>query len=491
MSTRQLAPLVEPAMLRELLLVDGAWIAADDGATDPVVDPATGATIAEVARGDAAIARRAIAAAQAALGPWAATPAPQRSRILRRWHDLIVEHVDDLAVLLTAEQGKPLAEARGEILYGATFIEWYAEEAKRAYGEIIPSPAPGRQLLTTRRPIGVCAAITPWNFPMAMIARKVAPALAAGCPMIVKPAPATPLSALALGYLAERAGVPAGVLQVVCGPAEEIGGAFMDSPLVRKITFTGSTETGKLLMAQAAQTVKRVSLELGGNAPFIVFDDADVDAAVEGAIASKFRNAGQTCVCANRILVQDGIHDAFVERFVGRTAELKVGAGHEAGVDQGPLIDERAVDKVQAHIADALALGAEVACGGDRHARGGTFFQPTVLTGATPQMRLASEETFGPVAPIFRFGDEEEALALANATESGLAAYIYTRDLGRAWRMGERLEFGVVGLNTGLISYEGAPFGGIKQSGQGREGSRHGLDDFLEITYLCMDGLAA
>jgi succinate-semialdehyde dehydrogenase/glutarate-semialdehyde dehydrogenase len=491
MSTRQLAPLVEPAMLRELLLVDGAWIAADDGATDPVVDPATGATIAQVARADAAIARRAIAAAQAALGPWAATPAPQRSRILRRWHDLIVEHVDDLAVLLTAEQGKPLAEARGEILYGATFIEWYAEEGKRAYGEIIPSPAPGRQLLTTRRPIGVCAAITPWNFPMAMIARKVAPALAAGCPMIVKPAPATPLSALALGYLAERAGVPAGVLQVVCGPAEEIGGAFMDSPLVRKITFTGSTETGKLLMAQAAQTVKRVSLELGGNAPFIVFDDADVDAAVEGAIASKFRNAGQTCVCANRILVQDGIHDAFVERFVRRTAELQVGAGHETGVDQGPLIDERAVDKVQAHIADAVALGAEVACGGGRHARGGTFFQPTVLTGATPQMRIASEETFGPVAPIFRFGDEDEALALANATESGLAAYLYTRDLGRAWRMGERLEFGVVGLNTGLISYEGAPFGGIKQSGQGREGSRHGLDDFLEITYLCVDGLAA
>ena len=491
MSTRPLLALVEPALLRERLPVGGAWITADDGATDPVRDPATGEVIADVARADAAITRRAIAAAQVALAPWAATPAPQRSRILRAWHDLIVAHVDDLAVLLTAEQGKPLAEARGEILYGATFIEWYAEEAKRAYGEIIPAPVPGRQLLTTRRPIGVCAAITPWNFPMAMIARKVAPALAAGCPMIVKPAPATPLSALAMAYLAEQAGVPAGVLQVVCGPAEEIGGALMDSTDVRKITFTGSTATGKLLMAQAAQTVKRVSLELGGNAPFIVFDDADLGAAVDGAVASKFRNAGQTCVCANRILVQDGVHDAFVQRLVERTAALKVGPGTEDGVEQGPLIDARAVEKVQAHIADAVQQGAQVACGGEVHERGGTFFQPTVLTGATSQMRLASEETFGPVAPVFRFADEAEALALANATESGLAAYIYTRDLGRAWRMGERLEFGVVGLNTGLISYEGAPFGGIKQSGQGREGSRHGLDDFLEITYLCVDGLGA
>jgi succinate-semialdehyde dehydrogenase/glutarate-semialdehyde dehydrogenase len=408
---------------------------------------------------------------------------------LRAWHDLIVENVDDLAVLLTAEQGKPLTEARGEILYGATFIEWYAEEAKRAYGEVIPSPADGRRLLTLRKPVGVCAAITPWNFPMAMIARKAAPALAAGCTMVIKPAPATPLSALALGELALRAGIPAGVLNVVCGPEDEVGGELVDNQTVRKITFTGSTAVGRHLMARAAQTVKRVSLELGGNAPVIVFDDADIDAAIKGTMDSKFRNAGQTCVCANRILVQEGVHDAFVERLVEATAALRVGDGFDDGVEQGPLINVGAVEKVQTHIQDAVDNGATVACGGGKHELGGTFFEPTVLTGATADMRIAHEETFGPVAPVFRFDTEDDALALANATEFGLAAYVFTRDLGRAWRASERLEFGVVGINTGLISYEGAPFGGVKQSGLGREGSRHGLDDYLEITYVCIDGL--
>jgi len=402
-----------------------------------------------------------------------------------------VEHADDLAAILTAEQGKPLAEARGEILYGAAFIEWFAEEAKRAYGEVIPSPAAGRRLLTLRKPAGVCAAITPWNFPMAMIARKAAPALAAGCTFVVKPAPATPLSALAMAALAERAGLPAGVLNVVCGPAEEVGAELVESPVVRKLTFTGSTPVGRLLMAKAAQTVKRVSLELGGNAPFIVFDDADLDAAVEGAIASKFRNAGQTCVCANRLLVQDGIHYAFVERFTAAAEALRVGDGFAPGTEQGPLIDDRAVAKVRGHIEDAVARGARVACGGGPHELGGTFFAPTVLVGATAGMRVATEETFGPVAPVIRFATEAEVVRLANATESGLTAYLFSRDLGTVWRMGEALEFGVVGVNTGVISYEGAPFGGVKQSGLGREGSRHGLDDYLEITYLCLDGVGA
>jgi succinate-semialdehyde dehydrogenase / glutarate-semialdehyde dehydrogenase len=478
-------------LLRHDLLIGGEWVAGAGGERDDVTDPATGETIARVARATREDARRAIVAADGALGAWAATPATGRAAVLRAWHDLIVEHVDDLATLLTAEQGKPLAEARGEILYGATFIEWYAEEAKRAYGEVIPSPADGRRLLTLRAPVGVCAAITPWNFPMAMIARKAAPALAAGCTMVVKPAPATPLSALAMGALAERAGLPDGVLNVVCGPAEEVGGELAQSPLVRKITFTGSTPVGRLLMAQAAQTVKRVSLELGGNAPFIVFDDADLDAAVAGAMASKFRNAGQTCVCANRILVQDGIHDAYVERFARETQALRVGDGFDEGVEQGPLIDDRALAKVREHVADAVAHGAEVVVGGREHALGGTFYEPTVLTGATADMRIAAEETFGPVAPVFRFATEAQAIALANATESGLAAYFYTRDLGRAWRLAEALEFGVVGVNTGIISYEGAPFGGVKQSGLGREGSRHGLDDYLEVKYVCVDGLGA
>ncbi len=491
MSTALRPELADRSLLREQLFIDGAWVDGAGGERDDVTDPATGELIAQVARGTRTDARRAIEAADAALAAWSKTPAKTRSNLLRAWHDLIVEHADDLAILLTAEQGKPLAEARGEILYGATFIEWYAEEAKRAYGEIIPSPADGRRLLTLRKPIGVCAAITPWNFPMAMITRKAAPALAAGCTMVVKPAPTTPLSALAMAELAQRAGIPAGVLSIVCGPAEEVGHELATSPLVRKITFTGSTGVGKLLMAQAADTVKRVSLELGGNAPFIVFDDADVDAAVQGAIASKFRNAGQTCVCANRVLVQDGVHDEFVEKFADATAALRVGNGFEEGVEQGPLIDAGALTKVREHIADAVERGAEVVVGGAEHELGGTFFQPTVLRGATTEMRIAVEETFGPVAPVFRFSTEEEAIELANATESGLAAYFYARDLGRVWRVGEALEFGIVGVNTGIISYEGAPFGGVKQSGLGREGSRHGLDDYLEISYLCIDGLGA
>lgn len=489
MSTTTRISLADPTLLRDRILIDGRWTDGSNGDHAPVHDPTTGETLATVAQATRSDARSAIESAAAALVAWGSRPAKERSQVLRAWHDLIVQNVDDLAVLLTAEQGKPLAEARGEILYGATFIEWYAEEAKRAYGEVIPSPADGRRLLTLRKPVGVCAAITPWNFPMAMIARKAAPALAAGCTMVVKPAPATPLSALAMGELALRAGIPAGVLNIVCGPEDEVGAELVDSPVVRKITFTGSTPVGRYLMARAAETVKAVSLELGGNAPVIVFDDADLDVAVKGAIDSKFRNSGQTCVCANRILVQAGVHDEFVDRLVAATTALRVGDGFEDGVEQGPLINDAAVQKVQAHIADALEHGAAVAVGGKPHELGGTFFEPTVLTGASSEMRIAHEETFGPVAPVFRFDTEEEAIALANATESGLAAYVFTRDVGRVWRAGERLEFGVVGINTGLISYEGAPFGGVKQSGLGREGSRHGLDDYLEITYVCIDQL--
>ncbi|MEI2702261.1 MAG: NAD-dependent succinate-semialdehyde dehydrogenase [Baekduia sp.] len=481
--------LTDRSLLRNELLVGGRWQPAHGGDTAVVTDPATGAAIVEVADGRRVDAVAAIEAAHAAGAGWAATPAPERAAILRRWHELILDNVDDLAAILTAEQGKPLSEARGEIVYGAGFIEWFAEEAKRAYGEIIPANVRGRRLMTVRKPVGVCAAITPWNFPMAMIARKAAPALAAGCTMVIKPAPATPLSALALADLAQRAGVPDGVLSVVRGPAEEVGHELATSPLVRKITFTGSTAVGRLLMSQASATVKRVSLELGGNAPFVVFDDSDLDAAADGAIASKFRNAGQTCVCANRILVQSGVHDTFVERFAARASALVVAPGTEPGAQQGPLIDAAALEKVTQHVADAVGAGASVVTGGSPHALGGTFFEPTVLTGATQEMRIATEETFGPVAPVIRFDDEDEAVAIANATESGLAAYVFTRDLGRAWRMAERLEFGVVGLNTGLISYEGAPFGGVKQSGLGREGSRHGLDDYLEITYVCVDGI--
>src|SRR4051794_7597312 len=476
-------------LLRDDLLVDGEWVAASDGARFDVTDPATGELVASVASATRDDARKAIAAAAAALPAWAALTARERSGLMRRWFDLIVEAADDLAAILTAEQGKPVGEARGEILYGAAFIEWFAEEAKRVYGETIPTNVAGRRLLVLKQPIGVCAAITPWNFPMAMIPRKAGPALAAGCTMVLKPASATPLSALALAELADRAGIPAGVFSVVPGSASVVGDELATNPTVRKLTFTGSTEVGKELMAKCAGTVKKLSLELGGNAPLIVFDDADIDTAVEGAIASKFRNTGQTCVCANRILVQDGIHDAFVRRFSEAVAAMRVGNGFDDGVELGPLIDDAAVAKVEEHVGDALEHGATVATGGGRHALGGTFFEATVLAGATSDMRVAREETFGPLAPVFRFETEDEAIALANATEYGLAAYFFARDNGRIWRVGEALEFGIVGVNTGIFSYEGAPFGGVKESGVGREGSHHGIDEFLEIKYLAIGGI--
>ncbi|HET8811673.1 MAG TPA: NAD-dependent succinate-semialdehyde dehydrogenase [Gaiella sp.] len=479
----------DPELFRDDLFVDGAWVASSDAARLEVVDPADGLPLGSVASATRDDVRRAIDAAASALPAWSALSAKERSAILRRWFDLMVESADDLAVILTAEQGKPLAEAKGEILYGAAFVDWYAEEAKRIYGETIPANTTSRRMLVLKQPIGVCAAITPWNFPMAMITRKAGPALAAGCTMVLKPASATPFSALALAELARRAGVPPGVFAVVPGASSVVGDELARNATVRKLTFTGSTEVGRELMAKCAGTIKKVSLELGGNAPLLVFDDADLDAAVDGAIASKFRNTGQTCVCANRLLVQDGIHDAFVERLSEAVRALNVGNGFEDGVEQGPLIDDHAVAKVEEHIADALAQGAAVAAGGARHELGGTFFEPTVITGATPGMRVAHEETFGPLAPVFRFGDEAEAIELANATEFGLAAYLFTRDVGRVWRVGEALEFGIVGVNTGVFSYEGAPFGGVKQSGIGREGSRHGIDEFLELKYLCLDGI--
>ncbi len=475
-------------LVRERLYVGGEWI---DGEAEPVEvhDPATGERLASVASASPEQVRRAVDLAHTAFRSWSRRLARERAAILRRWHDLIVEHADELARIVTAEQGKPLAEARGEVLYGAGFVEWFAEEAKRAYGDVVPTNQPGRRTVVIKQPIGVCAAITPWNFPSAMILRKAGPALAAGCTMVLKPASETPLSALALAELAHRAGVPAGVFNVVHGPAPEVGAVLTSHRDVRALTFTGSTAVGKLLAAQCAGTVKRVLLELGGNAPLIVFDDADLDQAVAGAMASKFRNAGQTCVCANRLLVQEGIHDAFVARLTEATAALSVGPGLEPDVTQGPLITQAAVEKVERHVSDAISRGARVAVGGRRHPRGGTFYEPTVLTDATPEMLLAREETFGPLAAVFRFSTEEEAVALANDTESGLSAYFFTRDLGRAWRVGESLEYGVVGINTGLISSEAAPFGGVKESGLGREGSRHGLDDYLELKYLCFEGI--
>jgi succinate-semialdehyde dehydrogenase/glutarate-semialdehyde dehydrogenase len=481
--------LADPALLRDRLYLNGQWVAADTGATTPVHNPATGQALATVPLAGAAETRRAIAAAAAALPAWAARPARERADWLRRVHDLMMVHQDDLARLLTAEQGKPLAESRGEIAYSAGFFQWFGEEAKRAYGDVIPGHQRDRRIIVLKQPVGVVAAITPWNFPSAMIARKVAPALAAGCTVVVKPALQTPLSALALAALAERAGAPPGVLNVVTGEARAIGGELTGNPTVRKLSFTGSTTTGKVLLAQCAATVKKVSMELGGNAPFIVFDDADLDAAVAGAIQSKFRNSGQTCVCANRLYVQAGIHDRFVAALAAAVAKLRVGDGLASDTDQGPLIDAAALAKVEEHVADAVARGARVVTGGSRHALGGTFFEPTVLAGATAGMRVASEETFGPVAPVFRFTDEAEAVRLANSTEFGLAAYVYTRDLGRAWRVPEALECGMVGLNTGLISTEVAPFGGIKESGMGREGSKYGLDEYLEAKYLCIAGV--
>lgn len=479
--------LQNPTLLRTANLIDGQWVGADDGATLSVVDPASGERIAEVPCCGAAETQRAIAAADAALPAWRALTARRRGQLLQNWNRLILDNADDLAALITAEGGKPLAEAKGETIYGASFVEWFAEEGKRTYGESIPSPASTTRLLVVKQPIGVCAAITPWNFPLAMITRKVAPALAAGCTVVVKPAEATPLTALALAALAEQAGFPAGVFNVVTGQPAAIGGELCANPTVRKLSFTGSTAVGRLLMAQCAPTVKKLSLELGGNAPFIVFDDANVEAAVEGALAAKYRNTGQTCVCANRFLVQSGIYEAFAARFAERSAQLKVGAGSEAGVAQGPLINAAGLAKVEAHVADAVAKGARVLCGGARHERGGNFFQPTVLADVTPAMRVAREETFGPLAPLFRFDTEAEAVALANDTEFGLAAYFFSRDVGRCWRVGEALEYGMVGVNTGMISNEVAPFGGIKQSGIGREGSKYGIEEYLEVKYLCFD----
>ncbi|EIJ48409.1 NADP-dependent succinate-semialdehyde dehydrogenase [Herbaspirillum sp. GW103] len=484
-----LQQLNDPSLLRQQAYLNGQWCDADQGAKLEVHNPANGTLLGSVPMMGAAETRRAIEAANAAWPAWKKKTAKERSAILRRWYELMMANADDLALIMTAEQGKPLAEAKGEIGYAASFIEWFAEEGKRTYGDTIPSPSPSNRIVVIKEAIGVCAAITPWNFPAAMITRKAGPALAAGCPMVLKPAEATPFSALALAVLAERAGVPAGVFSVVTGTPKEIGGEMTSNPIVRKISFTGSTGVGKLLMEQSASSIKKLSLELGGNAPFIVFDDADLDAAVEGAIASKYRNAGQTCVCANRIYVQDGVYDAFAAKLVEAVKKLKVGDGMENGVTQGPLINEQAVRKVEQHIADAVAKGARVLLGGKRHALGHSFFEPTVLAEVTPAMQVAREETFGPMAPLFRFKTDEEAVALANDTEFGLASYFYSRDIGRIWRVAEGLESGMVGINTGLISNEVAPFGGVKQSGLGREGSHYGIDDYLVVKYLCMGGI--
>ena len=468
--------------------IDGDWVDADSGETIDVVNPATGEVLGAVPKMGAAEARRAVAAADAAWPAWRALTGKERGKKLRDWYDLMLEHLDDLGLMMTLEQGKPLAEAKGEIHYASWFVEWFAEEAKRAYGETIPSTFGDRRIVVSKEPVGVAAAITPWNFPAAMITRKVAPALAAGCPIVVKPATATPFSALALAELAERAGFPKGVLNVITGGAQAIGGELTGNPTVRKLSFTGSTEIGKVLMAQCAGTVKKVSLELGGNAPLIVFDDADLDRAVAGAMASKYRNTGQTCVCANRILVQDGVYDDFAERFRAEVAKLEVGDGR-GDVQQGPLIDMAAVEKVEEHISDAVGKGARVAAGGARHALGGQFFQPTVLTGVTGAMKIAHEETFGPVAPLFRFSDEAEAVGMANDTPYGLAAYFFSRDIGRCWRVAEALEYGMVGINEGILSTEVAPFGGVKESGIGREGARQGLEEFMETKYMLMGAI--
>jgi succinate-semialdehyde dehydrogenase/glutarate-semialdehyde dehydrogenase len=485
--------LKDASLLKTQALIDGAWCGADDGATFPVTDPASGALLAAVPDMGVAETRRAIAAAERAWPAWRALTGLARAAVLRKWFELMLAHAEDLALLMTSEQGKPLAEARSEVAYAASFVEWFAEEAKRIQGDTLATTQADKRFLVLKQPVGVCAAITPWNFPAAMITRKVAPALAAGCTVVVKPAEQTPLSALALAELALRAGFPPGVINVLTGSASsapKIGGELTANPTVRKLSFTGSTEVGRLLMAQCAPTVKKVSLELGGNAPFIVFDDADLEAAVEGALASKYRNTGQTCVCANRLLVQDGIYEAFAAKLAQRVKAMPVGPGTEAGVVQGPLIDEQALAKVEAHVADALQKGARILTGGRRHALGGTFYEPTVIADVTPDMKCAREETFGPVAPLFRFKTEAEAIALANDTEYGLAAYFYSRDVARCFRVGEALEYGMVGVNTGVFSNEVAPFGGIKQSGIGREGSKYGIEEYLEIKYLCFGGIA-
>lgn len=481
--------LKDPTLLRQQAYINGQWCNADSGETCAVTNPATGEAIGVVPKMGTAETRRAIAAADAAWPAWRTKTGKERSAVLRKWNDLMLANADDLAMIMTVEQGKPLAEAKGEITYAASFIEWFAEEAKRVNGDTLQSPWADRRIVVIKQPIGVCAAVTPWNFPAAMITRKAGPALAAGCPMVLKPALATPYSALALAVLAERAGVPPGIFSVLTGSSSAIGGEMTSNPTVRKLTFTGSTEVGSMLMQQCAKTIKKLSLELGGNAPFIVFDDADLDAAVEGAIISKYRNAGQTCVCANRLYVQDGVYEAFATKLVAAVEKLKVGNGVEAGVNQGPLIDGAAIRKVEEHVADALAKGGRLLTGGKRHALGQSFFQPTVIADTTPDMLVAREETFGPLAPLFRFKTDAEAIALANDTEFGLASYFYSRDIGRIWRVAEGLESGMVGINTGLISNEVAPFGGVKQSGLGREGSKYGMDDYLVIKYLCMGGL--
>jgi succinate-semialdehyde dehydrogenase/glutarate-semialdehyde dehydrogenase len=482
-------PLRDASLFREACYIDGRWVPVGK-ASIAVDDPATGDIVGHVPELGRSETRTAIEAAAAAFPAWRANTAKERAAILRRWFDLVMAHQEDLATLLTMEQGKPLAESRVEVAYGASFIEWFAEEGKRTYGDTIPSHARDRRLIVLKEPIGVVGCITPWNFPVAMITRKVGPALAAGCTVVIKPAPETPFSALALAELADRAGVPKGVLNVVTGAAEEIGAELTANPTVRKISFTGSTRVGRILMAQCAGTIKKLSLELGGNAPFIVFDDADLEAAVEGAVISKYRNTGQTCVCVNRFLIQASLHDEFVERLTRAVDRLTLGPGLKEGVTQGPLITPAAVEKVERHIRDAVAKGATIVKGGRRQAEGSRFFQPTIVTGVTPDMEFAREETFGPVSPLFRFETEEEAIALANRTEFGLAAYFYGRDIGRIWRVAEALEYGIVGINTGLISTEVAPFGGMKESGIGREGSKYGIEEFLEIKYLCLGGLS-
>jgi len=479
--------LKDAQLFRQAAYIDGGWVEAS--ATIDVDNPATGEIIGTVPKLGRAETRQAIDAAARAFPLWRAKTAKERAGVMRRWFELVMANQDDLAHLMTTEQGKPLAESKGEVAYGASFLEWFGEEAKRIYGDTIPPHQPDKRIVVIKEPIGVVACITPWNFPLAMITRKAGPAIAAGCTVVLKPASQTPFSALALAELAERAGVPKGVLNIVTGSATEIGAELTSNPTVRKLSFTGSTEIGKVLMAQCASTVKKLSLELGGNAPFIVFDDADLDAAVDGAIMSKYRNTGQTCVCANRLLVQDPVYDKFATKLADAVKKLKPAPGIEPGATQGPLIDDRAVAKVEQHIADATSKGARVMVGGKRHALGGRFFEPTILTGVTPAMAVAREETFGPVAPLFRFRSEADAVALANDTEFGLAAYFYGRDIGRIWRVAEALEYGIIGINTGIISTEVAPFGGVKESGVGREGSKYGMDEFLEIKYLCVGGI--
>ena len=482
--------LKDPSLFRQQCYIDGAWVDADDGDTIEVDNPADNSVVGTIPKMGAAETRRAIDAANDAYPDWRARTGKERAAILRKWYELVMENQEDLAVLMTTEQGKPLAESMGEIVYGASFIEWFAEEAKRIYGDTIPQHQHDKRIVVIKEPVGVVASITPWNFPNAMITRKCAPALAAGCTVVAKPATQTPYSAFALAELAERAGIPKGVLNIVSGASSEIGGEMTSNPIVRKLSFTGSTEIGKLLMEQCAGTVKKMSMELGGNAPFIVFDDADIDSAIVGAMQSKYRNAGQTCVCANRIFAQDGIYDRFTGKLAEASAALKVGNGLEEGISTGPLIDIRAVEKVETHIQDAVAKGARVVVGGGRHSNGGNFFEPTVLADVTPEMIVSKEETFGPLAPVYRFETDEDVVKMANDTEFGLAAYFYTRDVGRVWKVAEQLEYGIVGINSGIISTEIAPFGGMKESGIGREGSKYGIDEFVEVKYLCMGDIA-